>query len=294
MKLRIGTRGSALALAQTKKIIEIITKQDSKVDAEIVVITTTGDKILDKTLDKIGGKGLFIKELEEALLEKKVDLTVHSLKDMPMELSEKLPLLAISTGENPLDVLVLPKGKKELDFTKPIGTSSQRRTVQVKEIYPECTVVPVRGNVLTRLEKLDAGQFSGLILAYAGLKRLNLESRVHKVFQVDEMLPSGCQGVLAVQGRRGEHFEFLNAVHCEKTAFISERERGFLQLVQGGCSSPIAVHGTITGKMVQLRGMILDHDDKILKETVERPLEQAGDLENLLFEKFEKIYGKPC
>lgn len=289
MKLRVGSRGSALALAQTKTIVDAIERSHPEINVEIVAITTTGDKILHKTLDKIGGKGLFIKELEEALLEKKVDITVHSLKDMPIEISEKLPILAISPRENPYDVLVLPQGESAIDFSKPIGTASQRRAVQIQEIFPECTVSPVRGNVMTRLEKLDDGQFSAVILAYAGLKRLGLEHRISRVFSREEMLPSGCQGILAIQGRDGENNDFLQELHCKKSEIISKSERAFLGMVDGGCSSPIGTFGEITNDILTLHGMILDKNSKIVKASVEMPMEHIDSIATKLYQKINKL-----
>lgn len=289
MNLRVGTRGSALALAQTISVVDVIQSNHPEINVEIVPITTTGDKILDKTLDKIGGKGLFVKELEEALLTKKVDITVHSLKDVPVDVRETLPILSICPRENPFDVLVLPQGKNSIDFSKPIGTSSQRRAVQIQAIFPECTVAPVRGNVITRLEKLDNGQFSGLILAFAGLKRLGIEYRISRVFSREEMLPSGCQGVLAIQGRSGENYNFLKEIHCNKSEIISKIERNFLRLVNGGCSAPIATFGEITGEEIALHGMILDKDENMVKASVEMPLEHSEDIAHILFKKIYNI-----
>ena len=171
-------------------------------EVELLTMKTTGDKILDRTLDKVGGKGLFVKELDKALLEKKSQLSVHSLKDMPMEVPEELPLLAFSKREDPRDVLVLPEGIKELDESKPIGCSSLRRTLQLKELYPNMKFKSVRGNVQTRLKKLDEGQYSALVLAAAGLKRLKLENRISRYFEPEEVLPAAGQGILAIQGRR--------------------------------------------------------------------------------------------
>lgn len=289
MKLKIGSRGSALAMAQSKIIVDRLEREHPKLKCEIVPFTTTGDRILDKTLDKIGGKGLFVKELELALLEGSVDLTIHSLKDMPMEVDERLPILAVSERENPFDVLVLPKNVNEIDFSKPIGTSSKRREVQIRKIFPNCEVKPVRGNVITRLEKLDSGLFSGLILAYAGLKRLGLENRISRVFSEKDMVPSGCQGVLAVQGKVGFDTSVLEGVHCEKTFSVIKSERTFLSEVGGGCSAPIGVYGIKIDENISLSGMMLDSSDNIIK------LEEVGLLGNslevgsLLAEKYKKI-----
>ncbi len=156
-KIIIGSRESRLAVVQSEMVKKAIENSGNGVEAEICTMKTTGDKILDRTLDKIGGKGLFVKELDKALLDKRTDISVHSLKDMPMEVSEELPLLAFSKREDPRDVLVLPKGTDTLDKTKPIGCSSLRRILQLKELYPDMECKSVRGNVQTRLAKLDSG-----------------------------------------------------------------------------------------------------------------------------------------
>ena len=156
-KVVIGSRESKLAVVQSEMVRTYIQEHAPSTQVEILTMKTTGDKILDKTLDKIGGKGLFVKELDKALLEKRSDISVHSLKDMPMEVPGELPLVAFSKREDPRDVLVLPLGKTELDLTKPIGCSSQRRILQLKELYPDAVCKSVRGNVQTRLAKLDSG-----------------------------------------------------------------------------------------------------------------------------------------
>ena len=176
----IGSRGSRLAVIQSEMVRDFIREKKPGCQVEILTMKTTGDKILDRTLEKIGGKGLFVKELDKALRDGCSDLSVHSLKDMPMELSEELPLLAFSKREDPRDVLVLPEGAEKWDRTLPVGCSSQRRMLQLKELYPDVTFLPVRGNIQTRLQKLQSGAYGALILAAAGLKRLDLENRIYR------------------------------------------------------------------------------------------------------------------
>ena len=172
-KVVIGSRESILAVLQSRMVETYIKETHPEIQTEILTMKTTGDKILDRTLDKVGGKGLFVKELDKALLEKRTDLSVHSLKDMPMEVPEELPLLAFSRREDPRDVLVLPEGVNTLDSSKPIGCSSMRRTLQLKKLFPEMIRISiVRGNVQTRLRKLDGGEYSALVLAAAGLSAL--------------------------------------------------------------------------------------------------------------------------
>lgn len=266
MKLRIGSRESRLAVIQSRMVMEAIAKAEPAAELELVTMKTTGDKILDKTLDKIGGKGLFVRELDQALREGKVDFTVHSLKDMPMEVPEDLPLAAFSSREDPRDVLVLPEGVTELDPSKPIGCSSRRRQLQLKKLFPEMRIEPVRGNVQTRLAKLDAGQFSALVLAAAGLKRLGLTNRISRYFGVEEILPAAGQGILVVQTRKGMNCDCLRLVHDETTACCAKAERAFVRELNGGCSSPVAAHATVDGETLTLTGFYVSPDESIQRK----------------------------
>lgn len=253
-KIVVGSRDSKLAVLQTKLVMKAIEEANPQIELELVTMKTTGDLILDRTLDKVGGKGLFVKELDRALIDKKVDITVHSLKDMPMEVSEELPLLAFFKRGNPFDTLVLRKDDKykidnEEEFKNflvntnlPIGTSSLRRRLQLKKLDKDIKTKPVRGNVITRLKKLDEEEFSSLILAGAGLERLNLEDRISFEISPDLMIPSAGQGILVVQGRKGEDYKFLEAIDCEESRFEGEIERCFVAKLQGGCSSPVAAY----------------------------------------------------
>ena len=259
--VRIGSRDSKLAVMQTELMIHAVTKYHPEIQFELVTMKTTGDIILNQTLDKIGGKGLFVKELDIALAEGRIDCCVHSLKDMPMEVPEELPLLAFSKREDPRDVLVLPEGASELDKSKPLGCSSLRRTLQLKKLYPDMDVRSIRGNLQTRLRKLDEGQYSALILAAAGLKRLGLESRINRYFTADEIIPAAGQGILAVQGRKGEAYDFLEG-YCDKEAWTAgSAERAFVKLLDGGCSSPVAAHAEILGDEIYLRGLYYNEKD---------------------------------
>lgn len=253
--IRVGSRESRLAVIQAEMVMEAIRRAAPELRLELVTMKTTGDKILDRTLDQVGGKGLFVKELDAALAEGRVDLTVHSCKDLPMEENPALPLVAFSQREDPRDVLVLPAGRSELDPTLPVGCASRRRALQLEALVPGVRVEPVRGNVQTRLRKLDEGQFSALILAAAGLKRLGLEGRISRYFSPEEMLPAAGQGVLAVQARAGEEMSFLAGFHDENTARCVAAERAFVRALDGGCSSPVAAHGVIRNGALLLWGM---------------------------------------
>ena len=257
-KIIIGSRESKLAVLQSEMVQSYIKEKNPQMDVEILTMKTTGDIILDRTLDKVGGKGLFVKELDRALLDGRSNLSVHSLKDMPMEVPQELPLLAFSKREDARDVLVLPEGIKELDKSKPLGCSSLRRTIQLKNLYPDMEVKSIRGNLQTRLRKLDEGEYAGLILAAAGLKRLGLEKRICRYFTPDEMIPSAGQGILAVQGKEGEDASYLDG-YCDREAWIAgHAERAFVRYLNGGCSSPVAAYAQVEGEEILIRGLYYD------------------------------------
>lgn len=292
-KIRIGTRDSRLALIQTRMVADCIVRYDPNIRVEIVPMKTTGDIILDKTLDKIGGKGLFVKELDRALLDDEVDITVHSMKDMPMEIDERIPLLATGKREDPRDVLVLPKGK-ELDARLPIGSSSARRNIQLRRLFPTFDIKPVRGNVLTRLEKLDRGEFGALVLAAAGLKRLGLEERISGSYSPEQVIPANCQGVLAVQGRKDLPKEILSKFHDEESFITSLCERAFVKELNGGCSAPIAAYATISDGQITLRGLYVREEEfEFYKKEAEQgkicPLNVYKECRTASIEEAEKL-----
>lgn len=255
-KVRIGSRESRLAMIQSNTVVEFLASKG--IPAELVTMKTTGDKILNKTLDKIGGKGLFVKELDQALVDGRSDLSVHSLKDMPMEVPAELPILAFSRREDPRDVLVLPEGETEIDFRKPIGSSSFRRRIQIEKLFPQARVESVRGNVQTRLRKLDEGQYGAIVLAAAGLKRLGLEHRISRYFSPQEMLPAAGQGILVLQGRAGEDYSCLEGYEDPAAACAALAERAFVRWLDGGCTSPIAAHAVLDGEVLRLEGLYYD------------------------------------
>lgn len=251
----IGSRESKLAVIQSQIVIDYLNRQYPECETSLITMKTTGDKILDRRLDQIGGKGLFVKELENALRQGRCDCVVHSLKDMPMEIPQDLPILCYSKREDPRDVLVLPEGKTELTFDKPIGTSSERRVIQLKKLYPNAIFESVRGNVQTRLRKLDEGQYSALILAAAGLKRLGMEERISRYFSVDEIIPAAGQGILAIQGKTNEDAALFEAFTDENATAVVVAERAFVKRLEGGCSSPIAAYACVEGETIFLTGL---------------------------------------
>lgn len=268
--IRVGSRDSALAVAQAKIVMDAITNRNPTIIPQLVTMKTMGDKLLDRPLESMGGKEVFVKELEQALLEDKVDICVHSLKDMAVSQNPRLPLVAVGMREDSRDVLILPPGAEEMDPEKPIGCSSLRRKTQLAILYPGVKTAPVRGNVLTRLEKLDRGEYGALVLAAAGLKRLGLQNRIHTYFPVDRMVPACCQGILAVQGRAGEDTAYLGGFHHPDTWDVMLAERAFLEVLGGGCTSPVAAYATIEGDILTIRGYTVDSRGRM------RPGEVSG------------------
>ena len=240
--IRVGSRESRLAVVMHRLG-----------ECELVTMKTTGDKILDRTLDKVGGKGLFVKELDRALAAGEVDLTVHSLKDVPMEQPDGLPLVAFPKRADARDVFVLPENGV-WDRGKPIGCSSARRRVHLHELFPEIEVQPVRGNVQTRLAKLERGEYGALVLAAAGLHRLGLEHRISRYFSPEEMLPAAGQGILAVQAREGEMVDA--AAKLDDSAYI--------RALGGNCFSPAAAYAVMENGVLRLRALYVSADEKTL------------------------------
>ena len=289
--IKVGSRESKLAVIQSQMVMDAIHAFDPRISLELITMKTTGDKILDRTLDKIGGKGLFVKELDAALMDGRADITVHSSKDLPMELPEALPLVAFSHRADPRDVLVLPKGTDTLDFSKPIGCSSLRRQLQLKKLFPQAQVAPVRGNVITRLEKLDRGDFSALVLAGAGLARLGLTSRISRYFSVEEILPAAGQAILAVQARKDFDASCLREFHSEDSRDCILAERAFVRTLDGGCSSPVAAFATVQGDTLTLRGMYVTAKNDFYIDTVSGPRTQAEAMGVQLAGDMRRTYG---
>ena len=292
-EVKIGSRKSRLAVIQTEKLIQYMEENFREIKTELVTMETTGDRRLDVTLDKIGGKGLFVKELDRALLEGKIDLAVHSLKDMPMEEQEAIPIVAYSQREDVRDVLVLRSGLEKWDGRGVIGCSSFRRRIQAEKLYPDAMFRTIRGNVTTRLEKLDAGEYDALILAAAGLNRLGLESRIHRFFSVEEILPAAGQGILAVQGRKGEDYRFLDGFEEDGIRSIAEAERAFVRYLNGGCTSPVAAYAYICEDRLCLRGLYyIEKTRSYVIGHKEGCPQEAGQVGIALAREMQKTYGR--
>ena len=257
-RVRVGSRDSLLAVRQAELVMEAVRKASPETELTLVTMKTTGDRILNQSLDKIGGKGLFVKELDLALMEGRSDLSVHSLKDMPMEIPEELPILAYSPREDNRDVLVLREGLSELPAHPVIGTGSARRKIQAARIYPDAEFKGIRGNIQTRLRKLDSGEYDALILAAAGMIRMGLQDRISRCFSVEEIIPPAGQGIMAVQGRKDDSYPFLIKINSPKSQAMAEAERSFVKTLDGGCSSPIAACALIEGDRLKLRGLYFE------------------------------------
>jgi hydroxymethylbilane synthase len=292
--IRIGSRKSQLALVQTHWVKEQLQNSFPDISFEVHTMSTQGDKILDVALAKIGDKGLFTKELEVGMINQEIDFAVHSLKDLPTNLPEGLALAAITERENPADALVLHekyKGKKidELPEGTVIGTSSLRRLAQLRHNFPHFTFKDVRGNLNTRMAKLDAGEYDALILAVAGLERLGMSDRIHQIIPSDISLHAVGQGALGIECRAddAELISLLKAIEHPQTRDRCLAERAFLRDLEGGCQVPIGVNTVIDGDNLTLTGIVASVDgQKLVKDTVTglaKDAEQLGtQLANLL------------
>jgi hydroxymethylbilane synthase len=286
----IGTRGSKLALWQTNWVKRELERLNPGLQVKLEIISTKGDRVLDVSLPKLGeqGKGLFTKELEEAIRERRVDLAVHSLKDLPTELPAGLHIGAISSREDVRDALVARQGIQrfnDLPVNALIGTSSLRRQAQLRAVRPDLRLEPIRGNVDTRLRKLDDGEFDAIILAAAGLHRLGFTERITEHLNTQLVLPAVGQGALAIETRSddAEVNELIGRLDHEPTRLACQAERAFLKGLGGGCLVPIAAHARIESPMLELIGLVASTDGReIVRGTVAGSSEDAEALGNQL------------
>ncbi|WRA32247.1 hydroxymethylbilane synthase [Helicobacter pylori] len=289
-KLVIGSRGSELALWQANHIKERL-KKECSMESEIQIVKTKGDKILDTPLNKIGGKGLFTKELEELLLKGEIDLAVHSLKDVPVVFEKGLDLACITKRADVRDTFLsvkfpdlmsLPKGAK-------VGTTSLRRSMQIKLKRQDLDTESLRGNVQTRLKKLECGEFDAIILAEAGLQRLEIQgAKYRKAFSVKEMIPSMGQGALGVEMLKNhKHFITLQKLNDEESAFCCHLEREFIKGLNGGCQIPIGVHANLMGDEVKIQAVLgLPNGKEVITKEKQGDKTKAFDLVQELLEEF--------
>lgn len=289
MNLKVGTRGSKLALTQTNFVAGKFKKVIPDADIEICIIKTSGDIMQDVSLLTIGGQGVFVKEIEEALLAKKIDLAVHSMKDVPGENPEALMFAAILPREDVRDVLVsrnniklefMPKGAK-------IGTGSQRRGAQIKAMMPDVSIVPLRGNIETRIKKIETENLTGVILAAAGMKRNGLAEKITQFLPVETMLPAVGQGALGLQIRKND-VELAKAcagLNDATTAAEVTAERAFLRALGGGCRLPIAALGKLDGRMLTLEGVVAaPNGSTMIREKISGTIKDAEEMGKKLAE----------
>lgn len=256
MNIKIGTRKSKLALAQTNMVVNEIKKYFPSINIEVVHFTTKGDKVLNKPLINIGGKGVFVTEIEDALLNKEIDLAVHSAKDLPLQLQDNLTISAVLKRGNYRDTLVTVKGK-EIDFSREIiiGTGSNRRKLAFKNLYPNATFKDIRGNVDTRLNKLYNGEYDGIILAMAGLERLDLlsDSRfTFTPFDYKDFVPAPCQGIIAIESRNNDLTEILSKINHKDTFHSFQTERHILNILNADCGMPLGAYSFVENNKINV------------------------------------------
>ena len=276
--IRIATRQSPLALWQAEHVAELLVRAFPGVKTQLVKMVTRGDKILDAPLAKVGGKGLFVKELEQGMLEGVADIAVHSMKDVPVDFPEGLHLASILTREDPTDAFVSNHyaSLNELPANARIGTSSLRRECQLKEKLPDAQVMPLRGNVNTRLAKLDAGEYDAIILASAGLKRLGMANRITQSLDASVSLPAIGQGAIGIECRIDdvEINDMLKALHDAETGLCVVAERAMNARLNGGCQVPIAGFALLQGEQLFMRGLVGNPDGSVIYRS-----ERSGGLD---------------
>lgn len=280
--VRIATRGSDLALTQARYVAGRI-EAELGLETELLLIKTTGDRVQNVSLAKIGGKGLFVKEIEEALLEERADVAVHSAKDLPAQLPGELALVAFPQREDPRDALVARAcgGVEELPRGARIGTGSTRRTAQLLALRPDLEVVPLRGNVPTRIQKLETEALDAVVLACAGLDRLGLGDQIAERISPDVVLPAVCQGTLALEARKGDPLAAkLAGLDDARVRVTADAERAFLIRLEGDCTVPLAVHAEWQGAdLLRVRGLLANGDGtRVVRHEVSGPATAASKL----------------
>lgn len=283
MKIKIGTRKSKLALAQTQMVADRISKVFPKTEIQIINISTTGDKILNKPLAAIGGKGVFVSEIESALINGEIDIAVHSAKDLPLCLENNLEISGVLKRGNYRDVLVTKSGvsiDNQSDFA--VGTGSLRRRLNFKKLYPNATFKDIRGNVDTRLKKLENGEYDGIILAAAGLERLgyDLDNRFNlKYFDYNDFLPAPCQGIIAIESRKSDFATpVINKINDINTFYSFETERYILKLLNADCGMPLGVYSFIKDDKITVAISNKKDSSVIGTDTIPNRLKLAEEL----------------
>jgi len=293
-KIIIGSRGSQLALWQANWVKSQLENLHGNADISIRVITTSGDKIKDVPLSKIGGKGLFVKEIEEALLAKEIDLAVHSMKDVPIEIPSQLEISIITKRENPLDAQISKNGKKLADLPQgaTIGTSSLRRSSQLLNYRNDFKIHPLRGNVDTRLKKVEEGKYDAILLASAGLNRLGWSNRITEEISHEIIIPAMGQGALGIETRLGDSktYNFISSLNHEQTNYEVSAERALVGKLDGGCQVPIGAYAKTEDNLITLKGLVASLDGKIIhKSEIVGPIDDAINIGQDLGEELLKM-----
>ncbi|MBI4487470.1 MAG: hydroxymethylbilane synthase [Deltaproteobacteria bacterium] len=290
--IRIGARGSALALAQAGWVERKLREKHDGLKVETVIIKTSGDRFLSTPIQAIGGKGIFVKEIEDAMLRKEIDLAVHSMKDLPTEIPRGLTVAAVPEREDPRDVLVSLDHRplRDLPSGARIGTGSLRRRAQILHYRPDLSLLPIRGNIDTRLKKLDRGEVDALIMALAGLRRIGQEDRVREYLSPEICLSAVAQGALGLESRDGDPvIDEVAFLHHLPTAVEVLAERAFLGRLGGGCQIPVGARAWMDGEQIRLMGMVADADGrKLLRGEISGSIKEAGKLGEELAEELLK------
>ena len=256
--LKIGTRGSELALKQANIVKNLLLSKFLDLKIEIIIIKTKGDKILNKSINKIGGKGVFVKEIEEALIDKEIDIAVHSLKDMPYDMPDSLKIGAFTERESPIDIFISHQNKSFFDMPigSKIGTGSLRRSIQLKRLRNDIEIVPIRGNINTRISKIG-NEVDGVVLAEAGINRLELSELISYKFNIDEMVPAVCQGIIAVQIRKNDKIaeNYVSKINDNESYICQKAERSFLKNIGADCNSPAGAYAYINENNIVIKGV---------------------------------------
>ena len=281
-EITIGTRGSKLALWQANYIKAALLDKDPSISIAIRIIKTKGDKILDVPLAAVGGKGLFVKEIEEALLDGRIDMAVHSMKDMPADIPGGLCIGSVPEREDPCDVLISKNGTPLSGLRRgaKVGTSSLRRSAQLRHTRPDIRIVPLRGNIDTRIKKLDTENLDAVILAHAGVKRMNYEEKVSERLDFSVMLPAVGQGALCVETRTDDSFisPFADMLDHAETHSVVKGERAFLHRLEGSCQVPVAALGRIVNDVFTIEGLVADLDgETVIRENMSGPVEASEE-----------------
>lgn len=284
MIIRVGTRSSPLALAQTNKVISLLQAKNHGVEFEVVTIQTSGDKFLDQNLALIGGKGLFLKEIETAMIDGKIDIAVHSLKDVPAVMPDGLEISTFLPRDDARDAFVSPNYATlhDLPADAKVGTSSPRRVLELQMLRSDIEIVNLRGNINSRIQKVESGLMDACVLAYAGLERLDLQHKARSIFTIEDMIPAVGQGIVCVEHRTSDSKvkTLLQTISDETSTLFAKIERDFMISLNGSCTAPLAAHAHIENQVLKLHTIYHANEQTVVKQ-FESPVAQSLDIGKL-------------